>query len=169
MMELTSANVDALVEDVLEENILSPDLRRVRMINHAFGLNMAKLEEHRQDISDMLSQLPKTFFPAGGGQSFTEACFRDDGVRWTESRVRREVLLSMGVALNMVQIMLPRSMCAFCPEDDPYILVDINGIKSDPGFSDVDEAQMVSQAASPAVYGAIGVDPSKPDQEGARE
>lgn len=170
MKELTSANVDAVAKEVLNGDTNSPNFKKVPMIAHTFGFDMTKLEEHRQDVKDMLSQLPKTFFPeTGGGWSFLQACVREDGVQWTDFHLKMEILFAMGVALNMVQIMIPRTMWTFFPGGVPYLLVDINGIKTDPGFSEEDEAQMVSQAASPAVYGATGVDPSKPDQEGARE
>lgn len=78
MKELTSANVDAVAKEVLGGDTDSPNFKKVPMIAHTFGFDMTKLEEHRQDVKDMLSQLPKTFFPeTGGGWSFLQACVRE--------------------------------------------------------------------------------------------
>lgn len=75
MKELTSANVDAVAKEVLNGDTNSPNFKKVPMIAHTFGFDMTKLEEHRQDVKDMLSQLPKTFFhETGGGWSFLQAC-----------------------------------------------------------------------------------------------
>lgn len=132
MKELTSANVDEIFNKVVCEDT-NPNFKRVEMVDYVFGVDMVKLKKHRQDVKDMLSQLPKEFFPVenggGGGWSFLQAYDHTDDVQWTDVHLTMEALLIMGMALDMVKFMMPREMWWLFPGNIPYIIVDPNGIK----------------------------------------
>lgn len=146
MTELTSDNVKNLFTKVVcgPED---PDFKCFDMIAHKMGVNMKKVEEHRQEIADMLSQLPKEFMSSskggGGGWSFLNACEREDKVQWTGMHIQVEALITMGMALNMVAFLLPHEMWSVLPGGVPYFIVDIDGVDKDDYMSNEKEDEEV--------------------------
>ena len=63
----------------------------------------------------MLAQLPAEFGErAGGGWSFLNSCQRMDGTLWTGLHSIMEALLVLGLAIGLVEWLLPREHWYAC-------------------------------------------------------
>ena len=88
------------------------------------GFHPDRIEEHRQDIHDMLAELPDEFKSSGGGgYSFLNACLDRHGNQWTGMHQTQEQLLQLGIAIGEVEYCMPRSMWSVLPGGMPYFIV----------------------------------------------
>ena len=79
------------------------------------------IREHKQEIYEMLSQLPDEFHEdKGGGYSFLMACQNNKGEQWTGFHIYMEKLMMLGIAAGYVKYCLPREMWQALPGSVPY-------------------------------------------------
>jgi hypothetical protein len=86
MSKLTSHRVHEVVMDCLfkEGEPTEPHVR-VEGIVQNFGFHPGRLAEHRSEVQEWISQLPKEFLKSGGGGwSFLNLCNTADGEQWGE-------------------------------------------------------------------------------------
>lgn len=123
-MKLTAQNVHDLFLECLfreEEPQESPAIAEGIMATYVF--HPGRLAEHKQDIADMLADLPDEFQSGkGGGMSFLNACMTRDGEHWGEHPTM-EKLFCLGMAAGLVKSALPRSMWNSLPGGMPYYVV----------------------------------------------
>ncbi len=90
----------------------------------SFGVDPIRLEKHKQDIIDMLSQLPETFHEkTGGGWSFLQACMDNKGNQWASHHKDMDNLVCLGLAIEKVSFNMPRDMWSAFPGGMPYFVV----------------------------------------------
>lgn len=88
------------------------------------GFHPGRIEEHRQEIHNMLAELPDEFRASnGGGSSFLNACMNKHGNQWTGVHQTQEQLVQLGIAIGEVEYCLPRDMWKILPGGMPYIAV----------------------------------------------
>ena len=122
MLELTAANVNTVWMDCLG-NAKEPRTVEVDCIVHAALLDMDKIEEHDNDIADLLLQLPHEFrMSGGGGMSFLNACMTAKGDQWGEHPDMAH-LFGLGLAAGFVQCQLPRGIWDKLPGGMPYYVI----------------------------------------------
>lgn len=93
-------------------------------ILHNAAFHPGRLEENRQMVHDMLSELPDGFkVSGGGGQSFLSACMNKDNVQWTGLHMDQEMLFLLGLAIDEVACPLPKDMWDHLPGGMPYYTV----------------------------------------------
>lgn len=124
-MELSSKNVENVFMDCLfkdGEDMSDPVI--VEGISSKFGFHRERLNTHTNDISSMLSQLPKDFQEnKGGGMSFLNACDNSKGEQWTGVHRTMEQLFSIGQGCSKVKCLMPREMWSALPGGMPYYVV----------------------------------------------
>jgi hypothetical protein len=87
------------------------------------GFHPVRLENYRNEVSDLLFELPVEFQKAeGGGWSFLNACVDRKGRHWGEHR-NMEQLFLLGLALGKVKCQMPREMWSMLPGGVPYYVV----------------------------------------------
>jgi hypothetical protein len=132
MIELLPDNVEKTFRDCLfkdgEIENGSPKepgkLVKCEVIMNNYGLNKDRVELHRQEIIEMLSQLPDQFQEkGGGGWSFLNMCNRKDGEQWTGLHSVMEELVALGMAIERVKFQMPREMWGVLPGGMPYLVV----------------------------------------------
>lgn len=131
MLELTAENVVNTMKHCLFEDseivngkpIVDPVM--VQGIVRQYGFHPGRLEEKREEVKAMLSQLPHQFRKAqGGGWSFLQACVREDGVQWGE-HPQMDDLLCLGIGLKLAGFCLEdRQMWAVMPGGVPYVWIE---------------------------------------------
>lgn len=125
-MKLTAKNVEAVLIDCLfkeGEDTSNPVI--AEGIIRGFGFHHQRLESHRNDIKEMLSELPDEFHTdKGGGWSFLNACMTRDGVHWGE-HMNIEQLLVLGIATGQAKTLMPRDMWKAFPGGMPYFSVNL--------------------------------------------
>ncbi len=134
MLELTVRNVETVFKECLftddeldEHRRPKPGLEiaEARAVVHSFGFNKARLETRKEEIRQLLSQLPANFREGvGEGWSFLNACLREDGTQWGE-HVNIEQLLALGIATEQAKILMPREMWSIFPGGVPYFSVKV--------------------------------------------
>lgn len=121
---LTAAHVWAVVwkclfkqgEDIADRIV-------VEGIAHNVDLHRGRIEQHRQEIHDMLAELPDAFKThAGPGESFPLMCFDRRGNQWATLHITMEQLVQLGIAIGEVEYTVPRDDWKNFP-GGPYIMV----------------------------------------------
>ena len=130
-MKLTAENVHAVMTDVLfkpEEmmhlkNGAAPDNAvLVEGIIQNFGFHSERLNNHKEDITSMLTELPDQFrSDVGGGWSFLAGCLDRDGNQWGEQR-SVEALFCLGIAIGKAQWLL-KADAHLLPGGVPYFVI----------------------------------------------
>ncbi|HEX7484447.1 MAG TPA: hypothetical protein VF281_04850 [Candidatus Saccharimonadales bacterium] len=88
------------------------------------GFHPGRLEEHREEIHEMLAELPDSFKQsAGGGMSFLNACMDRHENQWTGVHQTQEQLVQLGIGIEEASYLLPREMWGMLPGGMPYIIV----------------------------------------------
>jgi hypothetical protein len=88
------------------------------------AFNPQALEDCREQIAELLAELPEQFQEAGGGGwSFLNACDDRHGRQWTSFHRTMEQLFMLGLASGQVKELLPRDMWAAFPGGMPYYVV----------------------------------------------
>lgn len=107
----------------------TPDAIVAECILHKIAFYPEKIKEHKQEIIDLLNQLPDEFKEADGtdddkkgGWSFLNACVDKDGNQWGE-HYNIEILIALGIAIGKIEFNMPRDMWKFLPGGMPYFKV----------------------------------------------
>jgi hypothetical protein len=139
-MKLSVENVERIFRDSLFREEEVKDIRQdsvsnmrvtppipkdavvVQGIRLTFGFHKKRLESHREELRDMLSQLPEEFI-TGGGWSFLNLCMTKAGEHWAEHPAMEKLLvLSMGLEL-MAYCLPDRELWQIFPGGMPYVVV----------------------------------------------
>lgn len=125
-MKLNAKNVSEIFFDCFPANkdVDISGLIIVEGILAKFGFLPEKIEKHRNDIVEMLMELPKEFMgEEGGGWSFLNASVNKDGVQWTGDHRIMEQLFCLGIAIDKVKNVFPREVWGGLPGGVPYYVV----------------------------------------------
>lgn len=126
-MKLTANNVESLLLKCLA-NEGDPNIIVVQGIVRSFAFNKPRIDEHKDQIYELLKQLPPEFMlpsvhpEGGGGWTFLNACVTNEGVHWGE-HPSMELLLVLGLAADKVKILMPREHWHLFPGGVPYFVV----------------------------------------------
>lgn len=83
-----------------------------------------RLESHRQQIAELLAELPEEYHATtGGGWTFLNMCNDRHGNLWTGEHAIMERLVMLGIATDQVSFLMPRDMWPSLPGGMPYIVV----------------------------------------------
>lgn len=124
-MKLTAENVKTIFLDCLYRGKeLTVDCVRVDGIMNVFGFIPGRLKKHRDEIYEILKQLPEGFQKeSGGGMTFLNACSDKEGNMWTGLHTTMEQLMTLGMAIDKVKYCMPRDMWMALPGGMPYFVV----------------------------------------------
>jgi len=134
-MELTPDAVRVIIVDSLFNNdeipsdgSLPKDAVLVDGVTKKFGFHKERLEYHRDEIKELLLELPDSFMKSkGGGMSFLNAHVDKHGNPWGQ-HVEMEALFVLGMAVGLVKNPMPESMrkemASILPGGVPYYVVD---------------------------------------------
>ena len=133
-MELTETNVKnvfdqcLLTQEPIEEAALpqpsGTDHTLVEGILHRFTFDTNVLELHREEISNMLAQLPDQFHSDRGGRwSFINSCDNKQGRQWADHHFTMEKMWSLGIAVGKAQYSMPRDLWPSLHAGMPYMVV----------------------------------------------
>lgn len=117
---LTSANVAQVFEECLAS---SGQGRIVQGVMHSVAFDEVVLDKNHKLITQMLDQLPRNFQEQEGGGHFMSACNDVNGELWTDSHMRIETLLLLGLAIGRIDFCLPRELWHIMPYNLPYFRV----------------------------------------------
>lgn len=124
-MELTLENVKYTFDNCIATEH-SSDTVTVNGISANFKFNLKLVELYSSEIKDMLSQLPNTFKrSSGGGMSFLYSYKRENGEQWTGMQNIMEQLFVLGMAINIVSYLFPRTLWAALPGNVPYLIIEL--------------------------------------------
>jgi hypothetical protein len=129
-MKLTAENVDATYNLCLfEENETDrSEFVKGEGIRLVTGFHPKKLESQKQNIIDMLSELPDEFQQTkGGGMSFLNMCNDKYGRQWADLHQTMEKLVMLGNAVGAVVFLMPKEMWSVLPGGMPYLMVNSPG------------------------------------------
>lgn len=120
MAALTAKAVNNLLQHCLSDG---SEAVTVKGIMTEFSFSKAKLEEHRQEILDLLYELPDPFMMSeGGGWSFLQAALDKHHNHWGEHS-DMESLFCLGMGLGVVDYVLPRAAWGMFPGGMPYLYI----------------------------------------------
>lgn len=125
--KLTGSKVETIFLDCLfkEEEDKSNYVKAEGIMN-TVGFHPGRLELHKEEVTELLQELPKEFLKSGGGGwSFLNACQDKHGNQWTGLHQTMEQLFLLGIALGKVAFQLPREVWSALPGGMPYLVVDI--------------------------------------------
>lgn len=96
------------------------------------GFHPQRLEDHKEEVKQILNNLPGPFFPVeqggGGGWAFSNVVLDKNETQWTDFQLRAEQLLQLGIGMKMVMCLAPREMWSILPNGMPYYLVSTSGL-----------------------------------------
>lgn len=124
---LDPAQVEATFKDCLFETAEEAQEKGIVVEGIVFDamLNPAKLDEHRELITQMLMELPDQFRRSGGGGwSFLNACEDRHGNLWTGLHQTMSMLFLLGEGIGMVKSQLPKHMWPMLPGGMPYYVIE---------------------------------------------
>jgi hypothetical protein len=129
---INSTRVDEVFKDCLfKEGEPTNDYIPAEGITVNVGFHPQRLESYRNEVRDMLSNLPKQFFPkgegGGDGWAFSGACNDKNDTQWTSFHVHMEQLFQLGIGLKMVRCLVPRIAWHSIPGGLPYYAVKLDG------------------------------------------
>lgn len=123
MSTLTSEAVGKIIQDCLLKTEETAPYMEVRCIVNTFRFHPGRLESHRDEVAQLLAELPDEFHEGkGGGWTFLNACMTKDGEQWGE-HINMEQLFALGVGLGLVRWQFPREMWFRLPGGMPYVVV----------------------------------------------
>lgn len=85
-----------------------------------FDLHPQRLEEQRELITALLTELPEEFKQ---GYTFLNLCTTKNGELWTGEHTVCEQLIVMAVGLDLMSYCFPREMWTVLPGGVPYVIV----------------------------------------------
>ena len=122
-MPLTADRVNTIFAQAIasQEEIDAEKAVLTDVLVGVVGLVPERLEPFREEIGEMLHELPETFhMDKGGGWSFLEACNDRHGNQWTGLHRTMAELFALGVATDQAVCLLPRAMWSALPGGMPY-------------------------------------------------
>jgi len=124
-MELTAKRVDEVFRDCLfKEDEDKTNYVKAEGIVTNVGFHPDRLSNYKDEIRQMLDELPDTFKEkSGGGWSFLQACEDKHGNQWTGEHRSMEQLFLLGLAIGAVKCLLPRAVWAALPGGMPYYVI----------------------------------------------
>lgn len=124
-MKLTSENVHNVFMDCLFKTDEPTEAQvKAEGILLRVGFNPDRLHDHKQDIRDMLQDLPEDFQTGkGGGMSFLNMCMDKNKDQWTGMHNTQDELVTLGLATKQLNFLIPRNMWSAFPGGMPYIAV----------------------------------------------
>jgi hypothetical protein len=90
-------------------------------IMHKHEFNPVQIEIHKQEIIDMIAELPEGF--SDGGDSFLNLCNDKNGELWTGLHQVCEQLMVLGIAIGKIHILFSRDMWRMLPGGMPVLLI----------------------------------------------
>lgn len=97
-------------------------------IVHPVGFHPGRLDGHREEIGQLLDELPIQFQSqergGGGGWSFLNACEDKNGNQWADGHLSVEQLFQLGQGIGKVRTCIPREMWRALPGGMPYYAID---------------------------------------------
>lgn len=122
-MKLNAKRVQELVLDSLEPRTDPDHTIIAEGVVHTFGFNAEKLATHKDEIIELLDELPDNFKEeVGGGWSFIQACVDKHDNHWGEHHSMEE-LFCLGIAIGRVKVLMPRAMWSILPGGVPYYAI----------------------------------------------
>lgn len=99
------------------------DSVKVEGIMSSFLFSKSRLEEHKDEIVELLKELPEAFRESeGGGWSFLMAAHDKRGEHWGE-HPSMELLFCLGMGIDKVASLLPREAWRAFPGGMPYFYI----------------------------------------------
>lgn len=102
-------------------------------IARCFGFIPEKIENYRDEIHEMMKELPDVFWDSndnpngGGGYTFMNLPFDKNDHQWCEQPTA-ELLMALGLATGYMEYMLPREVWIALPGNVPYIIIHENPV-----------------------------------------
>jgi hypothetical protein len=90
----------------------------VRGINMKYGLHPTRLENHKEEISNLVDELSDTF---DEGASFLSMCEDKTGEQWSGFHDRMEQLLVLGIATGKMEYVFDKDFWKELPGGMPYV------------------------------------------------
>lgn len=110
-------------EEVAEVAPEQPECVKVEGIMATLGFHPGRLQEHKDEIVELLDELPDEFKEGtGGGMSFLNACMDKHGNHWAE-HPSMDNLFMLGIGIRRVMYCMPRDMWKVFPGGMPYIVI----------------------------------------------
>lgn len=103
-------------------------------IARCFGFIPEKIENHRDEIHEMMKELPDVFWDSndnpngGGGYTFMNLPFDKNDHQWCEQPTA-ELLMALGLATGYMEYMLPREVWIALPGSVPYVIIHENPVE----------------------------------------
>ena len=120
-MNLTSDNVQRIFNNCLSDD---PDSIPVEGVLMRANFSEEKLTTHKNEISEMLEQLPDKFHKGkGDGWTFLNLCLDKSGRQWTDLHSVCDMLVCLGLATGLLSFVLPRNLWNIFPGEMPYVVV----------------------------------------------
>lgn len=125
MIDCLYTNEEIRELDIRADN-LPPDGIVVQGITNKFLLNPTRLEHHRNQVRQWITELPTEFQKGqGGGWSFLQLPMRADGKQWGE-QMDAQALYVLSNALGYAKFCLDKEFWAAMPGGMPYIEFDLD-------------------------------------------
>jgi len=127
-VQINSLRVIEIVEECLHDDLsmnndnVKPVI--VEGIINDFYFNKSKLDKHKDEIYDMLLELPDGFKKSsGGGWSFNNMLDTKSGIQWSGIHAVMEMLLVLGIGINKVEYCAERKYWEYLPLGMPYLVI----------------------------------------------
>lgn len=125
-MSIDAVRVEAILKDCMYKEII-PENKYIMVYSclTRTGLNPDKIEQHRNEIYEMLKQLPTAFWDSptgGGGYTFLALSIDKDGKQWGGQQ-HADMLMTLGLAAGYIQYLFPIEMWRELPGGVPYIVI----------------------------------------------
>jgi hypothetical protein len=97
-------------------------------IVNTVAFHMDRLYQHREEVIELVKQLPEDYFihSEGAGGSFVNLCMDRNDRQWAEHRNIEELVL-LALALDIATYLMPRKLWVALPGGMPYIQFDTTG------------------------------------------
>ena len=93
----------------------------VEGIVNRFGFHPGRIAEKKDEIKELLDEMPASFhIGGGGGMSFLNLCMDKHDNHWAEHQTMGD-LVCLGIAAGMAKYCLPRDMWNMFPGGMPYV------------------------------------------------
>lgn len=123
---LTAERVSKIFADCLfrDEELPPQEYVSAPGITTNVGFHPERIKGYKDEIVEMLAELPDEFQESGGGGwSFLNACNDKHGDQWTGMHRTMEQLFQLGLAVGKVTCQLPRESWSALPGGMPYYVV----------------------------------------------
>ena len=176
-MSIDAVRVEAILKDCMYKEIIPenkyimvyscltwiiPGARYAPGIVFRTGLNPDKIEQHRNEIYEMLKQLPTAFWDSptgGGGYTFLALSIDKDGKQWGGQQ-HADMLMTLGLAAGYIQYLFPIEMWRELPGGVPYIVIHETPLEL-PVFTQQEVMEQKKISITPIIDRDNAADPGK--------